>query len=280
MKVYKNKELLRRDIERLKRRGDIVGLVPTMGFLHKGHLSLIKRARRDSDCVVVSIFVNPTQFGPKEDFKDYPRDLKKDLTVCKRSGVDMVFVPGVRSMYPEGFSTYVNVEGLTEGLCGAKRPGHFRGVTTVVAKLFNIVSPDIAYFGQKDAQQVIVIKRMVEDLDMPVKIRVMPIVREKDGLAMSSRNIYLGRDSRKQAVSLYKSLRMARGLYKKGERDSKKIISRMRNLILREKDAEIDYIAIVDPETLMDVKKISGKTLVALAVRIGKTRLIDNVILN
>ncbi|MBU0759739.1 MAG: pantoate--beta-alanine ligase [Candidatus Omnitrophica bacterium] len=280
MKVYRDIRLLRREIGRLKRKGKTVGFVPTMGFLHEGHLSLVRRARKDSDCVVVSIFVNPVQFGPNEDFKEYPRELKKDLALCKRCGVDMVFVPGVRSMYPEGFSTYLNVEGLTEGLCGAKRPRHFRGVTTVVAKLFNIVSPDIAYFGQKDAQQAIVIKRMVKDLALPVKIKVMPIVREKDDLAMSSRNTYLDRDSRKQAASLHKSLKAARELYKKGEKDSKKIISRMRNLILAEKDAEIDYIVIVDPETLMDVKKISGKTLVALAVRIGKTRLIDNVILN
>lgn len=280
MKVYRSIGPLRKEINALKNKGRTIAFVPTMGYLHEGHLSLVRRARKDSDCVVVSIFVNPVQFGPNEDFKEYPRDLKKDLALCRRSGVDMVFVPGARSMYPERFSAYVNVEGLTEGLCGAKRQGHFRGVTTVVTKLFNIVSPDIAYFGQKDAQQAIVIKRMVKDLDMPVKIRVMPIVREKDGLAMSSRNTYLDRDSRKQAVSLYKSLRMARELYKKGERDSKKIISRMRNLILAQKDAEIDYIVIVDPETLMDVKKISGKTLVALAVRIGKTRLIDNVILN
>ncbi|MBU3912139.1 MAG: pantoate--beta-alanine ligase [Candidatus Omnitrophica bacterium] len=280
MKVYRSKVLLRKDVGLLKRKGRVIGLVPTMGFLHEGHLSLIRKARKDSDCVVVSIFVNPAQFGPKEDFKKYPRDLKKDLALCQCSGVDMVFVPDLKSMYPEGFSAYVNVEGLTKGLCGASRPWHFRGVTTIVTKLFNIVSPDIAYFGQKDAQQAVVIKKMARDLDMPVRIKVMPIARERDGLAMSSRNAYLNPAERSQAPALYKSLRLARDLYKRKERDPEKIIAGMRKLIEREKHARIEYISIVDPETLVGVKRISGKTLVALAVRIGKTRLIDNVVLN
>lgn len=280
MKVFKGIKALRREIDWLKRRGRSIGFVPTMGFLHEGHLSLIKKAIKDSDYVVVSIFVNPTQFGPGEDFKRYPRNLRRDLMLCRENRVNMVFAPDSRSMYPENFSTYVNTEGLVEGLCGASRPGHFRGVATVVTKLFNIVTPDIAYFGQKDAQQAIVIERIVRDLDMPVKIRVMPTVREKDGLAMSSRNAYLNPDERIQALSLYKSLRLARDLYKSGERDPKKIIARMRRLILGQKDASIDYISMVDPGDLTDVKKISGETLVAIAVRIGKTRLIDNIILN
>ncbi|MBU1888358.1 MAG: pantoate--beta-alanine ligase [Candidatus Omnitrophica bacterium] len=280
MKVYRSTVLLRKDVGLLKRKGKVVGFVPTMGFLHEGHLSLIRKARKDSDCVVVSIFVNPTQFGPKEDFKKYPRDLKKDLALCQCSGVDMVFVPDLKSMYPKGFSTYVNVEELTKGLCGASRPGHFRGVTTIVTKLFNIASPDIAYFGQKDAQQAVVIKKMARDLDMPVRIKVMPIARERDGLAMSSRNAYLNPAERSQAPALYKSLRLARDLYESKERDPEKIIAGMRKLIERERHARIEYISIVDPETLVGVNRISGKTLVALAVKIGKIRLIDNMMLN
>lgn len=280
MKVYKSIKPLVREIDSLKKKEKTVGFVPTMGFLHEGHLSLIRRARKDTDCVVVSIFVNPIQFGPKEDFKKYPRDLKRDLALSKKSGVDIVFFPRVEFMYPKGFSTYVSVEGLTESLCGFSRPGHFKGVTTVVAKLFNIVKPDIAYFGQKDAQQAIVIKKMAEDLNMPVKIKMMPIVREKDGLAMSSRNVYLSPCQRRQALSLYKSLKLARKLYRKGEKNPKKIIAGMRGEILKEKAAEIDYLSIVDLDRLKDVSKVLKKSLVAVAVKIGNTRLIDNVILN
>lgn len=280
MKVYKSIKALRRDIKKLRLRGKIAGFVPTMGFLHEGHLSLIRKARKDSDCVVVSIFVNPAQFGPKEDFKKYPRDIKKDLALCKCSGVDMVFVPDSSIMYPKDFSAHVNVEGLTEGLCGASRPGHFRGVATVVAKLLNIICPDIMYLGQKDAQQAIVLKKMVKDLDMPVKIKVMPTVREKDGLAMSSRNMYLSPDERIKAVSVYKSLRLAGDLYINGEKKAKTIISRMRRLLLKSRGIKVEYIAIVDSENLAALKKISGKTLVAVAVRVGKARLIDNIILN
>jgi pantoate--beta-alanine ligase len=280
MKVHKTIKALRQHINKTKLRGGKVGFVPTMGFLHEGHLSLIKKARKDSDCVVVSIFVNPTQFGPKEDYKRYPRNIKKDLALCKRSKVDIVFVPDQDIIYPEGFSTYVNVEGLTEVLCGVFRPGHFRGVTTVVMKLLNIVCPDIMYLGQKDAQQAIVLKRMVRDLDVPVKIKVAPTVRERDGLAISSRNVYLTPEERVKAVFLHRSLKLAKGLYDSGEMRANIIISRMRGLLLGAGGVKIDYISVVDSETLTGVREISGKTLIAVAVRVGKTRLIDNIVLN
>lgn len=280
MKVYKAITPLAEKIDSIKKQKKSIGFVPTMGYLHEGHLSLIRKAGKDTDCVVASIFVNPVQFGPREDFKEYPRDLKRDLALCKKNDVDIVFMPKLKSIYRNGFSTYVNVESLTDGLCGRSRPGHFKGVTTVVAKLFNIVSPDIAYFGQKDAQQAIVIKRMVKDLNMPIKIKMMPIIRERDGLAMSSRNIFLTTEEHRQALSLYKSLKLARDLYRKRERDSRTIIRKMRSTILKEKDAKIDYISIVDAKELKRANRISGKVLVALAVKIGKTRLIDNMILN
>lgn len=280
MRVYKSIELLVNEIDSIKRRRETIGLVPTMGYLHEGHLSLIRKARKDTDCVVVSIFVNPIQFGPGEDLKQYPRDLDRDLRLCRASGADIVFFPTSKIMYSNGFSSYVNVEGPTDRLCGASRPGHFKGVATVVAKLFNIVNPDIAYFGQKDAQQAIVIKKMVEDLNMPVKIKVQPIVREKDGLAMSSRNAYLNPCQRRQALSLYRSLKLAQDLYKKGEKDPKKIIKGMRRVILKEKGAKIDYVSIVDTKKLKGLNRVSKKALVLVAVKIGRTRLIDNVILN
>jgi pantoate--beta-alanine ligase len=280
MHVYKNIKPLADKIDAIKRRQRSIGFVPTMGFLHEGHLSLIRKAKKDTDYVVVSIFVNPIQFGPKEDFRKYPRDLNKDLALCKNAGVDIVFIPDRGAMYPPDFSTYVNVEGLSDTLCGALRPGHFKGVTTVVAKLFNIIKPDIAYFGQKDAQQAVIIKRMTEDLNMGIKIKVMPIVREKDGLAKSSRNVYLNQSERREALSLYNSLKLARDLYKSGERDSRKIIKEMQKAILREKHASIDYVSIVDPETLKDLNVITKKALVAVAIKIGTTRLIDNAVLN
>lgn len=267
-------------IKSTKGQGKTIGFVPTMGCLHEGHLSLIRKARKDTDCVVVSIFVNPIQFGPSEDLRQYPRDLRRDLKLCRRNGADIVFFPTAKMMYPDRFSTYVNVKGFTGSLCGASRRGHFRGVTTVVAKLFNIVSPDIAYFGQKDAQQAIIIKKMVEDLNIPAKIKVLSIVREKDGLAMSSRNTYLSPLQRRQALSLYKALKLAQALHRKGERDSNKIIKGMRSLIRKERDARIDYISIVDTKRLKDLNRISEVALVAVAVRIGRIRLIDNMILN
>ncbi|MDP8230888.1 MAG: pantoate--beta-alanine ligase [Candidatus Gorgyraea atricola] len=276
MKIYRSiKPLIN-----LKGKKGTIGLVPTMGFLHGGHLSLIRRARKDTDRVVVSIFVNPTQFGPKEDLKKYPRDLNRDLRLCRKEGVDIVFIPTARTIYANGFSTYVNVGNIAGTLCGASRPGHFKGVATVVAKLFNIVQPDIAYFGQKDAQQAIVIKKMVEDLNIPIKIKVMPIVREKDGLAMSSRNLYLSPQERREALSLYKSLKLAKTLYRKGERDSRNIIKMIQKEILKESNAKIDYVSIVDTKNLKPLDRISNKALVAVAAKIGKTRLIDNAILN
>lgn len=280
MEVYQGIKPLINRISKVKKQGKRIGFVPTMGFLHEGHLSLIRKAVKDTDCVVVSIFVNPIQFGPGEDLEKYPRDSRRDLRLCRDNGVDVVFMPTPKMLYRNGFSTYVDVENLTDGLCGIQRPGHFKGVTTVVLKLFNIIRPDRAYFGQKDAQQALLIKKMVEDLDMPVKIRVMPIVREKDGLAMSSRNTYLNSCQRREALSLYKSLRIAKTLHKKGEKDPKKIIKKMRSVILKEEHARIDYVSIVDLKRLKAVNRISKKALVAVAVKIGKTRLIDNVILN
>jgi len=279
MKVYKGIRSLVKEIEAAKRQGKTIGFVPTMGCLHDGHLSLIRRAGRDTDRVAVSIFVNPAQFGPNEDLKKYPRDIKRDLGLLRASGADIVFTPGVKSLYPDKFSTYVDVGDLASRLCGSSRPGHFRGVTTIVAKLFNIIKPDIAYFGQKDAQQAILIKKIVMDLNMDVKIKVMPIIRERDGIAMSSRNKYLSSHERKNALSLNRSLESAKALYRKGERDTYKIIKKMRDMIPQNNGAKIDYIDVVDIEDLKPVKRISGKTLVALAVKVGKTRLIDNTIL-
>ena len=258
---------------RLKRR---IGFVPTMGALHAGHFSLIKQARKENDAVVVSIFVNPAQFGEGEDFKKYPRRFKKDLEFCRQLGVDFVFLPDKKDMYPEGYSTFVSVEGLSDLLCGSSRPGHFRGVATVVAKLLNIIQPDTLYLGQKDAQQAILISRMVKDLNFSVKVKVLPTVREKYGLALSSRNAYLSKNERAGAAVLFKSLQLAEALIINGQRDAARIISRMKQLIEKNKQARIDYIAIVDPEQLIEVKKVKPGILIALAVKIGKTRLIDN----
>ena len=230
--------------------------------------------------MVVSIFVNPAQFGPGEDFKRYPRNFAADKEVCQKVKVDFLFAPRVKEIYPQGYCSYVRVKGLEDKLCGVFRPGHFQGVTTIVHKLFNIVQPDIAYFGQKDFQQAVIIKRMVRDLNIPVKIRVLPIVRERDGLAMSSRNKYLNRQQRKEAPILFQSLQLAKEALKKGERNSARIISRMKKMIERVPEAKIDYVSIVDPETLEDVRLVRGRVLVALAVRIGKARLIDNIITN
>lgn len=257
-----------------------IGFVPTMGALHAGHLSLIRRARRENDLCVVSIFVNPLQFGPKEDFKKYPRPIRRDVLLCRREGVDIIFTPQAKKMYPADCKTSVGVRDLSSSLCGSQRPGHFKGVTTVVAKLFNIVAADTAYFGQKDAQQALIIKRMVEDLNIPVKIRVMPTVREKDGLAVSSRNSYLSVQDRLDAAVLYQSLRSAKKAVRSGERDSFKIIRQIKKMILKKRSARIDYVSLVDSRTLEAVKVVSGDTMAALAVWIGKTRLIDNVFLN
>jgi len=259
--------------------GKSIGLVPTMGALHEGHLSLVRASAAECGFTVVSVFVNPTQFGPGEDLERYPRDLENDAKLAADAGADFVFAPTAGAMYPAGYATYVEVERLTDGLCGARRPGHFRGVTTVVTKLFNICSPDVAYFGQKDAQQAVVIKRMTRDLDMDVEVRVLPTVREPDGLAMSSRNEYLSGDERLQATCLYRALQKAEELYAKGVRSAERIIAEMTAIIETERDTKIDYISAVDAGELLPVEEITEPTLVALAVFVGDTRLIDNVVL-
>ena len=289
MIVIKSIKKLSDYVKSLKRKKKLIGLVPTMGYLHEGHLSLAKRAKEDTDIVIMSIFVNPIQFSPSEDFKEYPRDLKRDTELAKSVGVDVVFYPSVRSMYPalarkdgmyqKDYLTYVNVEKITTVLCGKSRPEHFKGVCTVVTKLFNIVQPDFAYLGQKDFQQAVVIKRMVRDLNLPIKIKVCPIVREKNGLAMSSRNIYLNNEEREDATILYKALCKAREMILKGERNSSLVIEEMRKMISSKLTAKIDYISIVDAENLNKVEKLEGKVSICLAVWIGKTRLIDNIAL-
>jgi len=256
-----------------------LGFVPTMGYLHQGHLALVRRARAENPSVAVSIFVNPTQFGPKEDFARYPRDPERDLALLEKEGVDIVFMPSAEEMYPPGFDSWVEVGKLAERLEGAARPGHFRGVATVVAKLFNIVRPDRAYFGQKDAQQLLVIKRMVSDLDMGVEIMAVPTVREPDGLAMSSRNSYLNAEERRQAVVLYQALNLAQKLYADGERDAKAILKQMTALIGQQPLADIEYISIADAETLDELDTVKPPALVSMAVRFGRTRLIDNVVI-
>jgi pantoate--beta-alanine ligase len=264
--------------ERLK--GKTIGFVPTMGALHEGHLSLIRKAHKENDLVVVSIFVNPTQFAPHEDFKKYPRNLKHDAKLCQEEGADVIFAPDVRQIYPPNYRTYVTVEGLSEVLCGKFRPGHFKGVATVVTKLFNIVAPRVAYFGQKDAQQAIIIKKMAQDLNLPVKVKIMPTIRERDGLAMSSRNYYLNKDERKDAAILYQALRLAKNLIRQGKRDPRDIIHKMKRIIDQKKNSKIQYVSIVDLRNLNPVNKIRGKVLIALAVFIGKARLIDNILVN
>jgi len=254
-----------------------VGFVPTMGYLHEGHLALVKQARIENSVVIVSIYVNPTQFGPREDFGAYPRELNRDLELLRGEGVDIVFVPSDEEMYPPEFSSWMDVGKVTERLEGASRPGHFRGVATIVAKLFNIVQPSRAYFGQKDAQQAVVIKRMVADLNMGIEIVVVPTVRESDGLAMSSRNIYLSPGERQAATILYKALTLARQLRRGGEKDAGKISRQMTSLIQKEPLAQIDYFSIADAETLEELSLIDRPALASLAVRIGKTRLIDNM---
>lgn len=256
------------------------GFVPTMGYLHEGHLSLVRRARAENDRVAVSIFVNPTQFGPHEDYARYPRDLERDLRLLEPLGVDLVFVPSVEEMYPPGFQTWVIVEEVSRPLEGASRPGHFRGVATVVAKLFNILQPDRAYFGQKDAQQTVVIRRMVQDLNIPVEIVICPTVREPDGLAMSSRNTYLNPEERRAATVLFRALQAAKARYEAGERDAERLREAMREVIRAEPLARIDYVSVAHPETLQELERVEGPALLSLAVYIGTTRLIDNLMLS
>ena len=255
-----------------------VGFVPTMGYLHEGHLALVRQARAENASVVVSIFVNPTQFGPREDLKSYPRDPQRDLAMLEAM-TDVVFMPSADEMYPVKFDSWVEVGKITEQLEGAARPGHFRGVTTVVAKLFNIVQPTRAYFGQKDAQQAIVIKKMVSDLNMNLEIVTLPTVREPDGLAMSSRNTYLNPEQRQAATVLYRALSLAQELWAQGERDAEKLRREMTALLQKEPLADIEYISIADAETLQEMHRLKPPALVSMAVRIGETRLIDNVVL-
>ncbi len=278
MRTVRTVAAMQRLAGQLRREGTL-GFVPTMGCLHEGHLSLVRAARKRSARVVVSVFVNPAQFGPKEDLARYPRDFRRDCRLLRAEGVDVVFHPGREEMYPAGHATSVEVEQLTGRLCGAFRPGHFRGVTTVVAKLFNAVRPHLAVFGQKDAQQAFVIRRMAKDLNSGVRILIAPTVRESDGLAMSSRNRYLNAAQRSQAPVLYRSLRLARRTVRDGERDPGRVKRRVRSLIRSESSARIEYVEIVDTGDLLPVGRIDGRVLVAVAVRFGRTRLIDNVIL-
>lgn len=276
MKTVQTIEEVRKQVKKWKKRGLTIGMVPTMGFLHEGHESLIKKAAKENDKVIVSIFVNPTQFGPTEDFAAYPRDLKKDEKLCKGAGADLIFNPEASEIYFEDSSTTVNVLGLSEGLCGGKRPVHFGGVCLVVSKLFNIATPDKAYFGEKDAQQLAVIKRMVRDLDFDVEIIGCPIIREPDGLAKSSRNTYLDLEERKAALILNKSLKLAKKTIASGERSSQTIFEIITDKIETETLAKIDYIEIVNSDTLMPINTLLSSSLIAIAVYIGKTRLIDN----
>jgi pantoate--beta-alanine ligase len=279
MKVAKTIESVRRLVKAARKAGRKIGFVPTMGALHKGHISLIEAAKKNCDFVVVSIFVNPTQFGPNEDFKKYPRPIKADLKMCRKAGINVVFAPTPDEMYPAQNLTWIDVEKISEPLCGKFRPGHFRGVATICAKLFNIVTPDIAYFGRKDAQQAIVIKRMVVDLNMPLKIVVCPTVREKNGLAMSSRNQYLTTQQKEDAALIYKSLQKCRRMIKQRETNAKKIIAEMRKILKKIPFVEIQYISIVDAKTLQNINRVEGKVLAAVAVKIGSTRLIDNILI-
>ncbi len=281
MLVFKTIPSLHKKIKSLKLKNKTIGFVPTMGALHEGHLSLIKKARQQNDIVILSIFVNPTQFAPHEDFEKYPRTLKEDKLLAEMCGVDLLFLPDTKIMYGSSPLTEVIVDpALTRTLCGKSRPTHFTGVATVVAKLLNIVTPDKMYLGQKDAQQAVVIKKMANDLNFDVKIITCPILREKDGLAMSSRNAYLNAKQRRESSLLYQSLKKARQKIKTGEKKSKKIIDFIRENILNHTHGKIDYIACVDADTLKEVKVLRGKVMVALAVKFGATRLIDNIIVN
>jgi len=262
-----------------KRQGLTIGLVPTMGYLHAGHVSLVKEAARRCDIVVISIFVNPTQFCAGEDFTDYPRDIERDLKALEGEKVDAIFAPAARDMYREGYNSWVELEGeITTKLCGASRVGHFKGVTTVVSKLFNICLPDMAFFGQKDAQQAMVIEKMVQELNFPLTIVRVPIMREADGLAMSSRNVYLSDEQRQQALVLNRSLKKAQQLAESGERNAVRLKQMIREMIAAAPQAKVDYIEIYDADDLGDVEEIQGRVLIALAVKFGNTRLIDNLI--
>ncbi|OPX84460.1 MAG: Pantothenate synthetase [Pelotomaculum sp. PtaB.Bin104] len=279
MLIFSKVDEIRDFVRSTRATGQKIGFVPTMGYLHEGHLELMRWAKKHCGIVVVSIFVNPTQFGPQEDFAQYPRDLERDAQMAESVGVDAIFNPSVAEMYPSGYCTYVDVVRITERLCGLSRPGHFRGVATVVAKLFNIINPDQAFFGQKDAQQVLVIRRMAADLNMDLEVVTVPTVRESDGLAMSSRNIYLNPEQRQAALVLYRSLKKAEEAVNAGQRDTFIIRQLVVDTIASEPLAEIDYVEIYSYPDLEPVTKMLGPVLLALAVKIGRTRLIDNIIL-
>ncbi|MGA2553390.1 MAG: pantoate--beta-alanine ligase [Smithella sp.] len=276
MRIIKSIKQMQSFSTSLRMDGNKIAFVPTMGYFHEGHLSLMKEAKKMDDCLVVSIYVNPTQFGPKEDFSKYPRDLDRDLKMAESVNVDVIFFPPDKEMYPANYQTYVDVEKVTQNLCGMSRQGHFRGVATVCNKLFNIVKPDFAVFGKKDFQQFVTIKRMVDDLNIDIQIVGSPTVRESDGLAMSSRNKYLNKDERKSALTLFKALKLAQKLYSNGEKKSSVIITEVEKLIKRASFTAIDYIKICDTRTLKDADKIKNQSVIALAVKVGNTRLIDN----
>jgi pantoate--beta-alanine ligase len=282
MEIINRRQRMSSVARKIRREQDrTVGLVPTMGALHEGHLSLVREARRMCDVVVVSVFVNPAQFGPGEDFEHYPRDLTKDTALLTDYNVDYIFAPPVEEIYPKGFSTYINVEGLSDQLEGASRPGHFRGVATVVTILLNTVRPDFAFFGQKDAQQALVIRRLVKDLAIDTEIVVLPIVREDTGLAISSRNLYLTPDEQQSATVIHRALKEAKITFKEGERSAARIADVIRTTIETEPRARLDYVSVTDAETLESIERIDERpTLIAVAAYIGKTRLIDNTILN
>lgn len=280
MDIVKTVNQLQAAVQKGRAEGKSIGFVPTMGALHRGHVSLIEAAAKKCDFVVVSIFVNPAQFGPNEDLDKYPRDLEGDAKICEQAGADIIFAPDVNEMYPDKIITWVEVEGLTDNLCGKSRPGHFKGVTTVCAKLFNIVCPDTVFFGQKDAQQAIVIKRMAKDLNMPLKIEVCPTIREESGLAVSSRNQYLSESEKKEAVLLYAALQKCKEMVGEGIFDCGELTNAMRGVLAKSPNVDVEYISIVDIETLENLSHITSQALVAVAVKIGVTRLIDNIIVD
>ena len=279
MKIIKTVKQLQKHLKEYHREKRTIGFVPTMGYFHEGHLSLARCSKKENDICVVSIYVNPAQFGPKEDFKKYPRDFKRDSSMLKKENIDILFIPSDNAIYPERYLTYIDVEEISKPLCGYFRPGHFRGVATIVAKLLNIVKPDRMYLGQKDAQQVAVLKTMVKDLNFPVEIKVVATLREKDGLAMSSRNKYLSEQHRQESPVLFQALRNAQKLIKAGERSPKKVTALIRLIINKQTSGKIQYVQCVDAKSLQTLKVLKGNVLIALAVFFGKTRLIDNVII-
>ena len=277
MKILRSVKTVQKFILQAKKKGKSIGFVPTMGALHEGHLSLVRRCRNANDLTVTSIFVNPKQFGPREDFKRYPRDGEKDKFLLQKNKVDILFYPSVEEIYPRGYRTYVEVEGLDRVLCGRIRPRHFKGVTTVVAKLLNVVLPDTLYLGAKDAQQVVILKKMIQDLGFPISVQICPTVREKDGLAMSSRNVYLSDSDRQQVPVLYQSLHDAKRLIRRGERRASKITQSIRHMIHQHTQGAINYIECVSAENLAPLKVLKGNVLIAVSVTFGKTKLIDNI---